>query len=255
MSASVHVTPTASARSESGGRRKSSSESINNVDLAAQTDHLAVQACISASVSASISACGSSSASISGQTIHDFKGEGGGGDEELRTIPEVSAQSRSGSLARKASSVAEIWDDISSRVPPTFSMTKNWDVEVYYANREKERSVTMRDKAYRFLASPASSYKGKCFASLVLLLSILSVFTFGIESTLEARWIKNHISQLQEQGLNQTQLEALTSPLDASRYDDAEEAANLADWRRWNVFLVGFFVVEFFLRLGCYQVS
>ena len=79
-------------------------------------------------------------------------------------------------------------------LPPAFRVLTNWRVEKFYAQQMARKDLTkwtkLRAKGYRFLANPVSSRSASIFSVLVLLVSLTSVFCFGIEMTLEARKIE-----------------------------------------------------------------
>ena len=59
---------------------------------------------------------------------------------------------------------------------PAFFVLADWQVEMYYCERVREGSVTVRDRVYLFLASPSSSTGGMLIGFAVWLISAASVF-------------------------------------------------------------------------------
>ena len=128
-----------------------------------------------------------------------------------------------------------------ARTPPAFRLLNNWEVERYFAQKQRDGTVTFRDRAYRFLASPASSVKSATFTALVLLLSITSIATFAQELTMQATSITEHMSSL-----TVAEAAAVTTPL------DGDSTMLPTAWRNWNLFLVIIFVLELVVRVCVY---
>ena len=60
---------------------------------------------------------------------------------------------------------------------PAFFVLADWQVEMYYCERVREGSVTVRDRVYLFLASPSSSTGGMLIGFAVWLISAASVYS------------------------------------------------------------------------------
>ena len=64
--------------------------------------------------------------------------------------------------------------------PPAMRLMNNWNVEMYYRSRKGQGVLTLRDRIYRFLASPVSSPYSQYFSFAILVISMASVITFGV---------------------------------------------------------------------------
>ena len=138
-------------------------------------------------------------------------------------------------------------------VPVAFRMLRDWDVERYYARKVKKGTVTFRDKVYRFLGSPASSVAAQLVGFTVLVVSIISVCTFGAELTEEATIVSKYLS-----GLPAEVLGNITNRKDASvdfviPPDNYDAARNVA-WTIWNKILLAFFAFEWIVRAVSYHM-
>ena len=128
-------------------------------------------------------------------------------------------------------------------VPVAFRMLRNWDVEMYYARKVKEGTVTFRDKMYRFLCSPASSVAAQLVGFTVLVVSIISVCTFGAELTEEATIVSKYLSGLPAEVLGNI-TNRKDSSIDFLIPPDNYDAARSVAWSDWNKALLTFFAFE-----------
>ena len=145
-------------------------------------------------------------------------------------------------------------------LPPAFRMMINWEAESFCEQRRLEGTLTTRNRLYRFLVSPASSRGGYWFSFFILIVSIVSVFTAGVEAQLSSGAL-NLVVQASggyasfEQGLYKELKErAYNGTLD----DQFIEQWNLSDhklsngWEILNVLYLLVFSSELIMRIISY---
>ena len=121
-------------------------------------------------------------------------------------------------------------------VPPAFRMLTDWQVETKYEQQKRSAaggSVGWKLLGHRFLASPVSSNGAALYSMSVLIFSILSVFSEGIQTTREARAMENCW---------------VNGSFDASLYEPASSS-----WTTWNIVLISFFSLELLARILTYE--
>ena len=128
-------------------------------------------------------------------------------------------------------------------LPVSLRLMTNFPVELYFAGKKRAGTVTFRDKLYRFLDSPTSSIPAAAFGFFILIVSLSSVISFGVDSTRQAISLTSSLEDaMNEQGLDETEILLLNST--SLRNKGANQG--------WNLFLLSVFGVELLLRLFAY---
>ena len=123
------------------------------------------------------------------------------------------------------------------RLPVAMHLLNNWTVEMQFERARLAGKITWRARVERFLACPLSSRSAYCFSAFILLTSLTSVIGFGLESTQQARYVREGIELFDDN------VSAIEEYLDA----------NLEPiWPIWTLSLCIFFAVEFVLRCVTY---
>ena len=135
-------------------------------------------------------------------------------------------------------------------VPTAFHLMTSWEVELRFEKRRRESTLKTSDHVYRFLASPNSSVGARLFASCVLVLSILSIFTLGLEVQTHAAWIHQFLSSSKH--ANSTlPIEVQLDEWDAIPYTGVHLYL-FQGWYGFRLFLLIVFVLELVLRICAY---
>ena len=101
--------------------------------------------------------------------------------------PPAKSRARALQAQLQASQAAEQFDTSFMRlIPPAFHMLTNWDTELLYMRKMRRGTLTSKDKLHRFLGSPVSSKYGIAVSFSLLIISIASIMTLGIENQNEA---------------------------------------------------------------------
>ena len=124
------------------------------------------------------------------------------------------------------------------RLPVAMRLLNNWTVEMRFERARLAGNITWRARVERFLACPLSSHSAYWFSAFILLTSLASVIGFGLESTQQARYVREGIELFDEN------VSAIEEYLDA----------NLEPiWPVWTLSLCIFFAVEFAARCVTYS--
>ena len=134
-------------------------------------------------------------------------------------------------------------------------MQTNWPAEIVCAElRKNNQPLGWRNKLYLFLASPSSSSNAQRFAFFVLLLSISSVLTSGIESTRASSRIAFMLTTVNQMsgGDHGATLQMLSNRTLAAQLGASSDGGWRA-WDTWTLSMLGFFTFELLLRLVSYK--
>ena len=103
-------------------------------------------------------------------------------------------------------------------LPVSLRLMTNFPVELYFAGKKRAGTVTFRDKLYRFLDSPTSSIPAAAFGFFILIVSLSSVISFGVDSTRQAISLTSSLEDaMKEQDLDETEIRLLNSTTCATK--------------------------------------